>query len=97
MEKGIFSRGNAGIIDNVEQGGGWPILKNLPAPADQDNDGMPDSWELKYKLDPNNPADAVLDCNGDGYTNIEKFINGIDPKKKIDWKNPNNNFDTLAK
>lgn len=97
VEKGIFSRGNAGIIDNVEQGGGWPILKNLPAPADQDNDGMPDSWELKYKLDPNNPADAVLDCNGDGYTNIEKFINGIDPKKKIDWKNPNNNFDTLAK
>jgi hypothetical protein len=85
-----------GIITDIAQVGGYPEYKGTPY-KDSDMDGMPDSWELKYKLDPNNPKDAVLDCNGDGYTNIEKYINGIDPKKKTDWKDPENNFDTLAK
>jgi len=85
-----------GIITDIAQVGGYPEYKGTPY-KDSDKDGMPDSWELKYKLDPNNPADAILDCNGDGYTNIEKYINGIDPKKKIDWKDPKNNFDTLEK
>jgi len=85
-----------GIITHPDQVGGYPEYKGTPY-KDSDGDGMPDSWELKYKLDPNNPADAILDSNGDGYSNIEKYINGIDPKKKIDWKNPENNFDTLAK
>jgi hypothetical protein len=70
-----------GIITDIAQVGGYPEYKGTPY-QDSDNDGMPDSWELKYNLDPNNPADAVLDCNSDGYTNIEKYINGIDPKKK---------------
>jgi len=69
-----------GIITDIAQVGGYPEYKGTPY-KDSDKDGMPDSWELKYKLDPNNPADAVLDSNGDGYTNIEKYINGIDPKK----------------
>jgi pectate lyase len=79
VEKGIFSRGNAGIIDNVEQGGGWPVLKSLPALADQDNDGMPDAWEKSKGLDPGNPLDANQDRNNDGYTNIEEYINGLVP------------------
>ena len=56
---------------------------------------MPDEWELRYGLDPNDASDAVKDCNGDGYTNIEKYINGIDPRKRIDWTKPENNHDTL--
>ena len=58
---------------------------------------MPDAWEKKYGLNPNDPTDAIKDCNGDGYTNIEKYINGINPKKKVDWTKPKNNYDTLAK
>ena len=57
---------------------------------------MPDAWEKANGLNPNDPSDAVKDCNGDGYTNIEKYINGIDTKKKVDWKNIKNNHDTLA-
>lgn len=53
---------------------------------------MPDVWEKKYGLNPNDPSDASLDCNGDGYTNIEKYINGLDPKKKINWKDLKNNY-----
>lgn len=69
-----------GIITDITQVGGYPEYKGTPY-KDSDKDGMPDSWELKNKLDPNNPADAVLDSNGDGYTNIEKYINDIDQKK----------------
>ena len=44
---------------------------------DSDGDGMPDYWEKsrKVKLDPKNPADAIQDNDGDGYTNLEEYIN----------------------
>lgn len=86
-----------GIITDIAQVGGYPDYKSTAAKKDSDKDGMPDEWEIKYKLNPNDAKDAVLDCNDDGYTNIEKYINGIDPTKKVDWKDPKNNFDTLAK
>ena len=38
---------------------------------------MPDAWETKYGLNPNDPADATGDFDKTGYTNIEKYINGI--------------------
>lgn len=85
-----------GIITDIRQVGGLPEYKGIPY-LDSDNDGMPDAWEIKYGLNPNDASDAVQDCNGDGYTNIEKYINGIDPSKKVDWKNLKNNNDTLAK
>lgn len=85
-----------GIITDIRQVGGLPEYKG-EAYVDSDNDGMPDVWEERYGLNPNDPSDANLDCNGDGYTNIEKYINGIDPKTRIDWKNARNNYDTLAK
>lgn len=88
-----------GIITDISQVGGYPEYIGEPY-LDTDGDGMPNSWEQKYAnlgMDPNNAADANHDCNGDGYTNIEKYINGIDPMKKIDWKNLKNNEDTLAK
>ena len=56
---------------------------------------MPDAWEKANGLNPNDPSDAVKDCNGDGYTNIEKYINAIPTNVKVDWHNPENNYDTL--
>lgn len=87
-----------GIITEPDQVGGYPEYDGKPY-ADSDKDGMPDEWEEKYAdlgLNPNDPSDAQKDCNGDGYTNIEKYINGIDPTKKVDWSNPLNNHDTLT-
>ncbi len=84
-----------GIITDIDQVGGYPKYYGHPY-QDTDMDGMPDRWEKKYGLDPNNPSDAVKDCSGDGYTNIEKYINGIDPTRKIDWTDLDNNFDTLS-
>ncbi len=82
-----------GIITDIRQVGGLPEYRGEPYP-DSDSDGMPDWWEERYGLDPNDPADAVQDCNGDGYTNIEKFINHIDPDRKVDWRDLKNNRDT---
>lgn len=40
---------------------------------DDDNDSMPDSFEDEYELDPLNAADALLDRDGDGVTNVREF------------------------
>jgi hypothetical protein len=84
-----------GIITDVKQVGGYPVYLGQPA-KDSDGDGIPDWWEEKYKLNPNEASDATKDSTGDGYTNIEKYINGIDPTKKADWKDLSNNRDPLV-
>ncbi len=83
-----------GIITDPQQVGGLPEYKGKPY-VDTDGDGMPDKWEKKYGLNPNDSSDATGDLSGDGYTNIEKYINGIDPTVKVDWTNLENNHDTL--
>ncbi len=83
-----------GIITDISQVGGYPEYNGTPY-TDSDSDGMPDWWEEKHGLNPNDPADANGDINGDGYTNIEKFINGINPETKVDWSNLQFNYDTL--
>ena len=85
-----------GIITDPRQMGGYPQYRPWQPYTDTDLDGMPDAWEVANGLNPNDPADAVKDCNGDGYTNIEKYINAIPTNKKVDWKNLNNNHDTLT-
>lgn len=85
-----------GIITDPEQVGGLPDYNGVPY-IDTDGDGMPDIWEKRYGLNPDDPNDAIDDCNGDGYTNIEKYINGINPKLIIDWSDNDNNYDTLSR
>jgi hypothetical protein len=65
------------IIDCTKNGGGWPVLASGTPPVDTDHDGMPDEWELAVCLDPNSPSDANTDRDGDGYTNIEEYINWL--------------------
>lgn len=84
-----------GIITDIRQVGGYPEYTGKPR-KDTDLDGMPDEWEKKYGLNPKDPSDSNADINGDGYTNIEKYINGIDPTNKVDWTNLDNNKDVLA-
>ena len=83
-----------GIICDPVQVGGYPEYSGTPY-TDTDRDGMPDAWEIRYDLDPKDPSDAMKDCNGDGYANIEKFLNGINPRRRIDWSLPANNRDPL--
>lgn len=55
----------------------WPALQTAAAPVDTDRDGMPDQWEKKKGLNPNDSNDASghkLDAH---YTNIEVYINSL--------------------
>lgn len=67
-----------GVIDSQTQVGGFPILEATAALADTDQDGMPDEWEDAFPhLDPNHPDDRNDDHNGNGYSNLEEFLNHL--------------------
>ncbi len=51
---------------------------------DTDGDGMPNTWEASYGLDPNNPTDAALDLDNDGLSNYEEYYNGSNPASASD-------------
>jgi pectate lyase len=72
--------GTGTIIDSQADVGGWPEYAPVSPPADTDEDGMLDDWEEQHGLNPQNSADNTADPDGDGYTNIEEFLNGTDPK-----------------
>ncbi len=73
-----YGGGGKGLIDSQKAVGGWPELRSKPAPLDTDRDGMPDDWEKKYGLNPNDPTDGAL-YGDDGYTNLEKYLNSLVP------------------
>jgi hypothetical protein len=52
----------------------WPEYRTYNVPTDSDHDGIPDDWEKKFGLDANNPGDAKADRDGDGYSNLEKYL-----------------------
>jgi hypothetical protein len=85
-----------GIITDIMQVGGYPTYAGQPYSYPQ-HDGIPDWWKQKYHLDPNDPGLANKDANGDGYTNLEKYLDGIDPTQKVDWKDAKNNVNTLSR
>lgn len=84
-----------GIILTHEAVGGWPEYRSVLAPLDSDRDGMPDAWERRHGLDPSDPADGADDSDGDGYTNLEEYLNGTSPREFVDYTDPANNINTL--
>jgi hypothetical protein len=77
VRNGTAAYGNNGIITTPSDVGGWPNLQGGPAPVDSDHDGMPDAWETKKGLNPNDVADGNK-VAADGYTMLEKYLNSID-------------------
>lgn len=71
--------GTGKMIDHPDEVGGWPKLANGTPYVDKDQDGMSDEWETGYGFNPNQSDDANQDADGDGYTNIEEFLNETDP------------------
>jgi hypothetical protein len=71
-----------GIVTDPVQVGGYPEYKGTPY-KDSDSDGMPDDYEIKHGLNPKNAADASLDKDKDGYTNIEEYLNSVVPMSNV--------------
>lgn len=57
------------------------------ADLDDDNDGMPDIWEIQHGLDPL-IDDASGDPDGDGINNLNEYLMGTDPKTFEDPSQP---------
>jgi hypothetical protein len=70
-----------GIITDISQVGGYPDYKGTPY-KDSDKDGMPDDWETKNGLNPNDPSDASK-YTSTGYTNIENYLNSLVDVKTV--------------
>jgi len=82
-----------GFITNPAQVGGYRTTRANPTSIPTVT-ACPTPGETAHGLNPNNATDAVGDLDGDGYTNIEDFINGLDPRAlKTDWTDLKNNID----
>ena len=95
LAKNNIGMAGNGIITDISQVGGWPEYKGEPI-KDLGADGIPLSWKKKFGLDANDPALAQKDLQGDGYTVMDKYLDGLDPTKKIDWSDPQSNQNTLG-
>ena len=56
---------------------------------------MPDAWETKYGLNPNNASDASSDQDNDGVTALDEFLAGTIPSGSLDIDG-NENYDALT-
>ena len=72
--------GTGRIIDSQRDVGGWPTYASGSAPLDSDGDGMPDAWERARGLSPNDASDGAADRDGDGYTNVEEYLESLVPR-----------------
>jgi hypothetical protein len=59
----------------------WPAYLTYSVPVDSDHDGLPDWWELIKGLNPNSAlgdfSDSNGDPDGDGYSNLEDYLNWL--------------------
>ncbi|MFO8051860.1 MAG: PKD domain-containing protein, partial [Thermoplasmatota archaeon] len=70
------------VFDSANNSAKDYFIVNILAKGDDfdtDGDGMPDSWEKKYGLDPE-LDDADRDYDGDLLTNIQEYRLGLNPK-----------------
>lgn len=72
--------GTGKVINSQREVGGWPQYASGKPYVDTDGDGMPDDWETQHGLNPRDPSEGAKD-SGDGYTNLEKFLNGLGTQK----------------
>ena len=81
VRSGRTTFGN-GIVSSQTEVGGWPKLLSTQPQPDVDADGMPDEWERRFSPNGDLALHGNLDSDGDGYTNVEEYLNQTNPNKK---------------
>jgi hypothetical protein len=56
-----------------------PISGAGPVNPDLDSDGMPNIWEVQHGLNQEDPSDAAMDNDADGFTNLTEYEGDTDP------------------
>ena len=78
--KGLFAADTCVVLVNTVQqspdNDGDAIPDDLD--NDDDNDGMPNDWEVRYNLNPFK-NEAAQDSDSDGISNLEEYLAGSDP------------------
>ena len=69
--------GSGQLIDKPSEVGGWPELNGETTIVDSDKDGIPDAWENKYGMDPNNVLDASKITLVTGHINIDVYFSDL--------------------
>lgn len=69
--------GTLGMIDKPSDVEGWPNYANGTAAVDADGDGIPDEWEKKHGLNPNDKSDGAKYNLSPSYTNLEVYLNSL--------------------
>ena len=67
------------LIGDLKSKGRGTIAQMIYTPGDRDNDGIPDGFELKFGLDPDNSSDAWEDSDRDGVNNYYEYLSGSNP------------------
>ena len=57
---------------------------NRSSEADNDSDGIPDSWETTYGLDVSS-SNANTDSDGDGFSDFAEYVSGTSPIDRDDY------------
>ncbi len=84
---GVDASGELYLVNHT-QGRILRLSSSVPIAVDTDHDGLPDSWELQYGLNPNIAAGnngANGDPDGDGFTNLQEFQRGSNPTRARVW------------
>jgi hypothetical protein len=71
-----------GYISDPADVGGYPQLAPGTPCTDDDHDGMPDTWEIAHfgNSSRGSALDSSSDFDSDGYTDLEEYLNGTNPK-----------------
>ncbi len=81
LKEVALGKGPSSALLDEKQVGGFPSIDPGTPYEDSDHDGMADQWEKTHfgDLSRGDPNDSSGDLDGDGYTDVEEFLNGSDP------------------
>ena len=72
------------LLGEIDQYRTATTAERFPRVADNDADGLPNSYELAFGLDPDSPKDAAGDLDGDGISNRDEQLAATDPSDPTD-------------